>query len=152
VVDSVAGRRLGLTGTTALLLNAGTEDPADLASKVRRVAGGVAGTAAEVDLLAPPAASPVAFLTGSRATKAFGAFSYRFFPDGTLQPDRAWVASSITTATVPILGRVTCGLSLGRRLAVHRPDALRDRRAAHQPALIAPGRRALRRRAASRGS
>jgi hypothetical protein len=104
VVDSATGKRLGLTGATALVLSAGTADPAALASRVRAVTG----HAAEVDLLSPPAANPVAFLTGSRAAKAFGAFSYRYFPDGTIQPDASWVRSNIVSATVPIFGRVTC--------------------------------------------
>jgi hypothetical protein len=104
VVDTATGRRLGLTDPTAVVLNAGPGDPAELASKVRQVAGG----AAEVDLLTPPTANPVAFLTGSAAARAFGAFSYRYFADGTIQPDAAWVNANIVSATVPILGTVTC--------------------------------------------
>jgi hypothetical protein len=61
-----------------------------------------------VDLLRPAAAEPFAFLTGSRAARAFGAFSYRYFPDGTIQPDARWVRHSIVTESVPILGSVTC--------------------------------------------
>jgi hypothetical protein len=104
VVDAATGRSLGIVKPTAVLLNAGKKDPADLASKVRKLTG----SAAEVDLLTAPAANPVAFLTGSRAAKAFCAFSYKYFPDGTIQPDAAWVSSNITSTTVPILGRVTC--------------------------------------------
>ncbi len=104
VVDSATGRKLGLSGPTSVLLNAGPKDPGDLASKVRQVTG----DRAEVDLLTQPAANPVAFLTGSRAAHAFGAFSYKYFADGTIQPDAAWVSASIASATVPILGRVTC--------------------------------------------
>ena len=104
VVDSATGRSLGLTAANSLLLNAGKADPVSLASKVRKVTG----DGAQVDLLTAPAASPVAFLTGSKAAKAFGAFSYKYFPDGTIQPDAAWVSANIVTATVPILGTVTC--------------------------------------------
>jgi hypothetical protein len=104
IVDTATGDKLGLKNGTALLLNAGTKDPVSLASKVRAITGG----AATVDLLTQPAANPVAFLTGSVAAKAFGAFSYTYFPDGTIQPDPAWVQANIVTATVPILGRVTC--------------------------------------------
>ena len=104
VVDSQTGRRLGLTAANSLLLNAGKADPVSLASKVRKVTG----NSAQVDLLTPPAASPIAFLTGSKAARAFGAFSYKYFPDGTIQPDAAWVSANIVTATVPILGTVTC--------------------------------------------
>ncbi len=104
VVSIETGKALGLGAPTAVVLNAGSTDPISLASKVRKLAG----TSADVDLLTPPAANPVAFLTGSKAAKAFGAFSYSYFPDGTIQPDRAWVSNNIVTATVPILGRVTC--------------------------------------------
>jgi hypothetical protein len=104
VVDSATGAKLGLRGATAVLLNAGKADPISLASRVRKVTGG----GAHVDLLTAPAANPVAFLTGSKAARAFGAFSYTYFPDGTIQPDTAWVRANIVTARVPILGTVTC--------------------------------------------
>ncbi len=104
VVDSATGAKLGLKGATAVLLNAGKADPVSLASRVRKVTG----DSAHVDLLTPPAANPVAFLTGSRAAKAFGAFSYTYFPDGTIQPDSSWVRNNIVTASVPIFGTVTC--------------------------------------------
>ncbi|MCW2708645.1 MAG: family peptidase [Frankiales bacterium] len=104
VVDSATGAKLGLKGATAVLLNAGKADPISLASRVRKVTGG----GAHVDLLTAPAANPVAFLTGSKAARAFGAFSYTYFPDGTIQPDVAWVRANIVTASVPILGTVTC--------------------------------------------
>ena len=105
VVDDETGRALGLPRATGMLLTAGKgKDPVALAGKVEKITG----KGAEVDLLTPPAANPVAFLTGSKAAKAFGAFSYRYFPDGTIQPDAAWVRENIRTATVPIMGRVTC--------------------------------------------
>jgi hypothetical protein len=104
VVDAATGQRLGLTGATTLVLHAGKADPATLAARVRKVTG----AAAEIDLLTPPAANPVAFLTGSRAARAFGAFSYKYFADGTIAPDAAWVRANIVSARVPIFGRVTC--------------------------------------------
>jgi hypothetical protein len=105
IVDDELGRSLGLPSATGMLLTAGKDvDPVDLAGQVRRITG----DGSSVDLLTPPAANPVAFLTGSRAAKAFGAFSYRYFPDGTIQPDARWVGENIVTASVPILGRVTC--------------------------------------------
>ena len=39
---------------------------------------------------------------------AVGTFSYRWFDDGTVRPEPAWVAANIRTETVPILGPVTC--------------------------------------------
>lgn len=105
VVDDKLGGQLGLARATGMLLTAGKGvDPVALARKVREITG----KGAAVDLLSPPAANPVAFLTGSKAAKAFGAFSYRYFPDGTIQPDAAWVRNHIRGETVPIFGRVTC--------------------------------------------
>ena len=104
VVSTAVGKAMGLKGLTSVLLNAGSADPVALASKVRKVTG----STADVDLLTPPAANPVAFLTGGAAAKAFGAFSYKYYPDGTIQPDASWVRNNIVSATVPILGRVTC--------------------------------------------
>jgi hypothetical protein len=105
IVSDEQGQALGLPKATGMLLTAGKDvDPVTLAARVRAITG----KGGEVDLLTPPAANPVAFLTGSRAAKAFGAFSYRYFPDGTIQPDSRWVRENIVTASVPILGRVTC--------------------------------------------
>ena len=105
IVSEAQGQALGLPKASAMLLTAGKGvDPVSLAGQVR----GITGKGGNVDLLTPPAANPVAFLTGSRAAQAFGAFSYRYFPDGTIQPDARWVNGNIVTDTVPILGRVTC--------------------------------------------
>ena len=105
VVDDATANALGLPPATAMLLTAGKGvDPVKLAGEVRTVTG----TTAEVDLLSAPAANPVAFLTGSKAAKAFGAFSYKYYADGTIEPDARWVQDNIRTETVPIMGRVTC--------------------------------------------
>ena len=112
LVDDETGKALGLPQATGMLLTAGKDkDPVALAGKVEKLAGG-----ASVDLLTAPAANPVAFLTGSKAAKAFGAFSYRYFPDGTIQPDARWVRENIVTATLPIMGRVTCHRLMVRQL------------------------------------
>jgi hypothetical protein len=105
VVDDRTARSLGIPSATGMLLTAQQgQDPVELADSVRAVTG----TGATVDLLTPPAAAPTAFLTGGAAAEAFGAFSYRYFPDGTIQPDAAWVRANIVTTNVPVLGRVTC--------------------------------------------
>jgi hypothetical protein len=46
--------------------------------------------------------------TGGSVAEAVGTFSYRWFADGTVAPDPAWVAANIRTESVPILGNVTC--------------------------------------------
>ena len=105
VLDDRLGETLGLPAGSAVLLSAAKDQaPEALADQVRKITG----DAADVDLLTAPAGNPVAFLTGSKAAKAFGNFSYRYFPDGTIQPDEAWVRENIVTTTVPIMGRVTC--------------------------------------------
>ncbi len=105
IVSDALGAKLGLAKASAMLLTGDTSvDPVVLAGKVRRVTGD-GGT---VDLLTPPTVNPVAFLTGGKAAKAFGAFSYRYYDDGTIQPDARWVRENIVTATVPVFGRVTC--------------------------------------------
>ncbi|MCA1713250.1 MAG: M15 family metallopeptidase [Actinobacteria bacterium] len=105
IVNDEQGAALGLPKATGMLLTAGKDvDPVALAGRVRAITG----KGGDVDLLTPPAANPVAFLTGSRAARAFGAFSYRYFPDGTIQPDARWVNENVVSASVPIFGRVTC--------------------------------------------
>ena len=47
---------------------------------------------------------------------AVGTFSYRWFADGSVQPDPDWVAANIRTEQVPILGEVTCHRVLFRQL------------------------------------
>lgn len=49
---------------------------------------------------------PVA--VGGDLAAAVGTFGYRWFADGTVAPDPAWVAANIRTGRVPILGDVTC--------------------------------------------
>lgn len=69
------------------------------------------GTAAPTE--APPTAAPSGgvartWLTGSALGSRIGGFSYRWYEDGHIDPDPAWVRANIVTASVPILGRVTC--------------------------------------------
>ena len=102
VLDDDRARALGLPDGNALLLSApdGT-DPVVFAADVREVAG-----TATVDLLQVPA--PVARLTGGEAAEDLGAFAYRYFSDGTIEPDARWVRDNIRTEQVPIMGTVTC--------------------------------------------
>jgi len=104
VVSSATGAQLGMTTATAMLLTAGKVDPVQLASKARKLTG----KDAQVRLLSPPAQNPMAFLTGSRAARMFGGFSYTYHSDGTIEPEARWVRANIVTARVPILGAVTC--------------------------------------------
>ena len=102
VLDAALAGRLDLPEASGALLTAREgQDPVALAAAVRRVAG-----AAAVDLLEVPA--PVARLTGGGAAQELGGFSYRYFADGTIEPDARWVRDNIRTQAVPVMGRVTC--------------------------------------------
>jgi hypothetical protein len=103
VADDVAAD-LGLVRDSGAVLSAGGKDPVELA----RTARATLGPGVRVDLITEPAAPPTAFLRGSKAAKAFGAFSYRFHEDGTIEPDPRWVAENIRYATVPVIGTVRC--------------------------------------------
>jgi hypothetical protein len=46
--------------------------------------------------------------SGGSVAAAVGTFSYRYFADGSIQPDLAWVRANITTESVPLLGTVRC--------------------------------------------
>ena len=102
VLDEQRAAALGVPRGNALLLTApdGT-DPVVFAGDVREVAG-----TAAVDLLQVPA--PVARLTGGEAAEDLGAFAYRYFADGTIEPDARWVRENIRTEVVPVMGTVTC--------------------------------------------
>jgi hypothetical protein len=103
VVSDAVAASLGLAPTTGVLLTSGRGDPAALAASARRVVG----RGGAIHLLTQPQ-TPYAFLTGTKAAKAFGAFSYRWYDDGTIEPDAGWVSENIVGATVPVIGRVTC--------------------------------------------
>ena len=102
IVSYAVADALRLPPDNAALLTAGKGDPASLAGTARKTAG-----SAKIHLLTQPQV-PFAFLTGSRVAQAFGAFSYRWYEDGTIEPDARWVAANIVSAHVPVIGRVTC--------------------------------------------
>jgi len=103
VVDDRVAGRLGMKAASGAILGAGRGDPVQLAAAVRKAAG----PGVRVDLLTQPA-PPTAFLTGSRAARAFGAFSYRYHDDGTIEPDARWVADNIRYSRLPLIGLVQC--------------------------------------------
>lgn len=106
VVNTVRGRQLGMVPGNAVLV-AADGDPAAVELALRRRLGGratVTAVAAEV----PAEGTQTAFLTGGSVAEAVGSFRYRYFEDGSVEPDPAWAAASLRTETVPILGTVTC--------------------------------------------
>lgn len=91
-----------LPAANGAVLSAGRGDPKGLALAVRREVG-PAGTVRQLS----SSHQQVATLHGGPA-QSLGSFSYRYYPDGTLVPDPAWVRANIVVADVPILGRVQC--------------------------------------------
>ncbi|HVE64439.1 MAG TPA: M15 family metallopeptidase [Mycobacteriales bacterium] len=103
VVNDRVASQLGMTAASGAILGAGRGDPVQLAAAVRKAAG----PGVRVDLLTQPA-PPTAFLTGSRAAREFGAFSYRYHDDGTIEPDNRWVTKNIRYSRLPLIGLVRC--------------------------------------------
>lgn len=63
--------------------------------------------------------------TGGSVAAAVGTFSYRWFADGSVQPDPQWVSEYIRTEQVPILGNVTGNKAMFPQLrgALHEVEA-----------------------------
>lgn len=61
-----------------------------------------------VEKIADQFATPEPGAQGGSLASAVGTFSYRYFADGSVAPDPAWVSANIRTETVPLLGTVTC--------------------------------------------
>ena len=120
LVNEQVAAALGLPARNAMLVSAEHARLGD----VQRVVARLVGDRGEVFPLGaslPPgeAEAPgedaratgrvgAAVLTGGSVAQAAGAFRYRYFADGTVRPDPAWVAANIRTETVPVLGAVTC--------------------------------------------
>ena len=66
------------------------------------------GPAADVPTTAPQGRTGRTWLTGSALSSRIGGFDYRWFPDGHIEPDAAWVRANIVTEQMPIIGAMTC--------------------------------------------
>lgn len=113
-IDAVVNERrraqLGMRPENAVLVSVRRAELAGATSAIRDVVGKQASVQPLVETSTRPGTGTrqAAYLTGGAVADAVGSFSYRYFPDGTVQPERAWVAANIRSETVPILGRVTC--------------------------------------------
>ena len=107
VVNEAWGRRLGMVPGNAVLVSVGRADPADVAEVLRRRVGPAATVSPLTESL-PAEGQQTAFLTGGSVADAVGSFSYRYYEDGTVEPDPGWAAANLRTEAVPILGNVTC--------------------------------------------
>ena len=107
VVNQPRGDQLGIPRRNAVVVSLGKDAAPDA---VRRELQRALGRGASVtDLTDQPGTGVYAAqLVGGSVADAVGSFSYRWFRDGTVDPDPAWVQASIATDDVPILGGVTC--------------------------------------------
>ncbi|WP_148573258.1 M15 family metallopeptidase [Nocardioides caldifontis] len=106
LVNDKRGEQLGIPHHNALLVSTGTYVPSKFEKQFKRVIGGSAtfqALALELDT-----GLQSAVLIGTNVSDAVGTFSYTNGPDGTINPDPAWVEEYIRTEEVPILGTVTC--------------------------------------------
>jgi hypothetical protein len=107
VVNEVRGGQLGMVPGNAVIVATDGTDPSAVADALRdRV--GRAVTVSPLTRSVPSQGRQTAFLTGGSVAEAVGSFSYRYFEDGSVEPDPAWVAANLRTEGVPILGNVTC--------------------------------------------
>lgn len=108
VVNEARGTQLGMRHRNGLLISVVRGKLTSATDAIREVLG----TRAHVQPLTPAmprsGTRQAAYLTGGAVAQAVGSFSYRYFADGTVQPEAGWVAANIRTESVPILGRVTC--------------------------------------------
>ncbi len=107
VVNRPRGDQLGIPRGNAVLVSLGGQAAPDaVRHELQRVLG---RRASVTDLTDEPGTGMYAArLVGGSVADAVGSFRYRWFRDGSVDPDPAWVGASITSAAVPILGRVTC--------------------------------------------
>jgi hypothetical protein len=113
-VDAVVNQRwaktLGMRQGNALLVSTGIHTPLSIRKPIQRIVGGRASVqrmdvAARLGL--DPTTRQTALLVGS-AADAVGSFSYSVLAGGRIAPDQGWVASHISTETMPIIGPMTC--------------------------------------------
>ena len=102
--------KLGMVPGNALLVSTGVNDPESVKKKLTALVGS-RGT---VQLLSQTFGdiAQTAVITGGSVAQAVGSFTYTVNKDGTVNPDRAWVARYIRTEQVPILGSVTCNKAM----------------------------------------
>jgi hypothetical protein len=116
VVNPRRGEQLGIVKDNAILVSLDSpEDLAGTAASLERVVGRPAAVQALHGIGSDGTAGAgagAAVLTGGSVARAVGSFRYRYFTDGTVAPDPRWVSVNIRTATVPLLGRVTCHRAL----------------------------------------
>jgi hypothetical protein len=117
-VDAVVNKSwikdLGMRRGNALLVSTGIRTPQSIRKPLQRIVGGQASVT-RMDAAAryglDTSVAQTAFLVGS-ASDAVGSFSYTVLGGGHIAPQPSWVASHISTRTMPIIGAMTCNTAM----------------------------------------
>jgi hypothetical protein len=114
IVNDSWVKTLGMRQGNALLVSTGIHTPLSIRKPIQRIVGGRASVqrmdvAARLGL--DPSTPQTAVVVGT-AADAVGSFSYTVLGAGHIAPDRGWVASHISTETMPIIGPMTCNTLL----------------------------------------
>jgi hypothetical protein len=101
---------LGMPRGNALLVSTGIHTPLSIRKPIQRIVGHRASVqrmdvAARLGL--DPSTPQIAVVVGT-AADAVGAYSYTVLGGGHIAPGQGWVASHISTETMPIIGAMTC--------------------------------------------
>jgi hypothetical protein len=110
IVNDSWVKTLGMRRGNALLVSTGIRTPLSIRKPIQRIVGGRASVqrmdaAARFGL--DPSVAQIALPVGTPAD-AVGAFRYTVLPGGHIAPQASWVASHISTETMPIIGPMTC--------------------------------------------
>jgi hypothetical protein len=119
LVDAVVNESwipdLHMVPGNALLIRTGGNSPDGVIKPLDGVLHGTGASAQRTDVVAREGLDPdvvqTAVVVGTIAD-AVGTFRYTVLSGGHIAPDPAWVAAHIATATVPILGSVTCNKAI----------------------------------------
>jgi hypothetical protein len=115
MVDLVINERwadeLHMVMNNAVLITTGINSPQSVRPTIEKIVGRKASVQA-LDVVArfglDTQVQQTAVLTGGSVAAVVGTFNYRVLGGGHIAPDPAWVASHISTQTMPIIGPMTC--------------------------------------------
>ncbi len=110
IVNTSWVKTLGMRRGNALLVSTGIHTPLSIRKPIQRIVGGRASVqrmdaAARYGL--DPSVAQIALPVGTPAD-AVGTFRYTVLTGGHIAPQPSWVASHISTETMPIIGAMTC--------------------------------------------
>jgi hypothetical protein len=137
IVNDSWVKTLGMPRGNALLVSTGIRTPLSIRKPIQRIVGGRASVqrmdaAARYGL--DPSVAQIALPVGTPAD-AVGAFRYTVLGGGHIAPQPSWVASHISTETMPIIGAMTCNTLMFPQLRA----ALEEIRATGLAGAIDPG-------------